>query len=784
MGVVYRAHDERLDRDVAIKVLAKEVAADPGRLARFENEAQAVAKLDHPNILAIHELGTYEGAPFIVTELLEGESLRQRIPSSGMGWQKVIEIGASLADGLAAAHGKGIVHRDLKPENIFITSDGRVKILDFGLAQVKAPLEPEGDTATLTPAGTVPGTVMGTVGYMSPEQLRGELTDARSDIFALGCVLYEMLSGRQPFLRKSAAETTAAILKEDPTPPSAPGVAVPAELERTVRRCLEKSPQARFQSASDLAYNLRAISTASAVPVTASTERAGKSTIARFGWAAAGALLIGVAAVVVMLATGVFDRQVPEVATQQIRSIALLPLENLTGDPEQAFFVDGLHDELIATFVQISALDKVIARTSVMGFRDPDTPIRDIGQQLDVDAVLEGSVRRSEDTVRATFQLIDARTESHLWADSFERNVTNILALQSDVARAVVSKVKLALSPQEEQRLASSRPVNEEAYEANLRGNYVLSTAVSEEGFLKARAFFEEAIEIDPDYAPPYVGLSIALRQLVHRFHGSPTVLMPKARAAALKALELDEGLATAHSTLGNVKYWWEWDWSGAEAEFRRALELNPNDQRVLYQCSLFLSVAGRADEAVELGKRALQLSPLDVRALSGLGLFYHFGRRFDEGIRHLEEVIELNPHDVGSHWYLAWNHVAAERYEEAVAAIERAADIHPSPENDAFFLSTLTWTYSRAGRAAEANEAFQRLLHLSQERYVQATYLAYGYYSIGDIDRAFEYLDAACEAHDTQLVFGVAAPSTDPFRSDPRFQAIIDRMNFPESWR
>ena len=409
MGEVYRAHDERLDRDVAVKVLHKDVAQDAERLARFEREAKAVAKLAHPNILEIWDFGTNEGVTYAVTELLEGQNLRQSTPESGMPWQKVVEMGAAIADGLAAAHGKGIVHRDLKPENVFITSDGRVKILDFGLAQVKEPVEEEAETATLTPADTVAGTVLGTMGYMSPEQLRGEPSDARSDIFALGCVLYEMLSGKAAFLRSSTAETTAAILKEELQRVSSTGTVLPAEVERSIHRCLEKSPEARFQSASDLAYNLKSISTDQAV-ISPPPQRKART----MALVAIAAIVAGLAAFALLFGPGLLDRPGSDGEARSIHSIAILPLQNLTGDPEQAYFVDGLHEELIATFAQISAFDKVIARTSVMAFRDSDTPIREIGRQLGVDAVLEGSVRRSGDTVRTTVQLIDATTENHL----------------------------------------------------------------------------------------------------------------------------------------------------------------------------------------------------------------------------------------------------------------------------------------------------------------------------------------------------------------------------------
>jgi serine/threonine-protein kinase len=775
MGVVYRARDERLDRDVAIKVLPEEVTQDPERLARFEREAKAVAQLDHPNVLAIHQLGTHEGAPFIVTELLEGENLRQRIPSGGIGWQKAAEIGAAAAEGLAAAHGKGIIHRDLKPENIFLTSGGRVKILDFGLAQVKAPLETEGDTATLTPAGTTPGTVMGTVGYMSPEQLRGEAADAQSDLFALGCVLYEMLSGRKAFLRRSTAETTAAILKEEPASLLETGVAVPAEFERTVRRCLEKSPEARFQSASDLAYNLRAISTASAVPVTAPAVRVGTSTIARLGWAAAAAVLIGAAAVVAMLATGVFDRPAPEVTSPQIRSIAILPLENLTGDPEQAYLVDGIHDELIATFAQISAFDKVIARTSVMDFRDRDTPIREIGKQLGVDAVLEGSVRQSGGTVRATLQLVDARAEDHLWADSFDRDLTDILALQSEVARAVANEVRLALTPEEERRLADTRRVDNEAYRSYLQGVQLSPWATDERDLDKAVKYFEAAIHLDPTYAEAYVGLSRTLLQLAH-FYRHPSALMPRAHAAALQAVELDDALPAAHANLALINLWWQWDWSGAERENQLALELNPNNNDALGRYAEFLAMVGKHEEAVSFMKRSVELDPLNRSALGRLGWTFYLTRHFNEGKTHMLTALELYPHNPHLTWALGVNYMGAGQTSEALAQFEKLVSIYPT----SFALSTLAVAYGDTGRASDAAGVLRRMEELTNTRYVPPSSLAFAFFSIGDHDGAFGYLQQALEIRDTQLLLWVAAPVADPHRSDARFQEIERQLGLP----
>jgi len=772
MGMVFRAHDERLDRDVAIKVLHRDVAQNTERLARFEREAKAVAKLDHPNILAIHDFGTDQGVAYAVTELLDGQNLRQSIPNAGMPWQKVVETGAAIADGLAAAHGKGIVHRDLKPENVFITSDGRVKILDFGLAQVKEPVEEEAETATLTPAGTVPGSVLGTMGYMSPEQLRGEPSDARSDIFALGCVLYEMLSGKAAFLRKTTAETSAAILKEEPERVSSTGTVLPAEVERSIHRCLEKSPDARFQSASDLAYNIKSISTDQTV-VPLPPQRKTRTTML----VGVVAIVLGFVALAVLLGPGLLDRPCSDEETQPIRSIAVLPLKNLTGDPEQAYFVDGLHEELIATFAQISAFDKVIARTSVMAFRDSDTPIREIGRQLGVEAVLEGSVRRSGDTVRTTVQLIDATTENHLWANSFERGLTDILALQSDVARAVANEVSLALTPEEEARLAATPAVNPEAHEAYLIGSYHWKKLTPTD-LDTAERYFELALEKDPSYAPAYEGLAWIWGARQQMGLVPPHEAGPKAKAAALQAIALDDESAGAHEALALVRTWTDWDWAGAWPEWQRALELNPNAANAHAYYAHFLAIMGRIDEALPHSERALELDPVNALNLALNAAVLYFDRRYDEALAAANTVLALQPDSPAAlsvRWFAA---SASGQPTEAVEAAKAYWNVlygDPAVE-EAFEQGWAAGGYTEAmGRGAAA------LDERSRTSFVSPADIAPLYASAHEYDKAFDCLERAFEIRDPNLTY-INQGLPDPvLRSDPRFQDLLRRMNLPE---
>jgi serine/threonine-protein kinase len=771
MGEVYRAHDERLDRDVAIKVLHEDVAQDAERLARFEREAKAVAKLDHPNILAIHDFGTEDGVTYAVTELLSGENLRRSIPSSGMAWQKVVEIGGAVADGLAAAHGKGIVHRDLKPENVFITSDGRVKVLDFGLAQVKEPVEEDAETATLTPAGTVAGSVMGTMGYMSPEQLRGQPVDARSDIFALGCVLYEMLSGKTAFLRQSAAETSAAILKEEPERMSSTGVVLPPEIERSIHRCLEKSPDARFQSASDLAYNLRSISTDQVVHALP-PQRKTRPTMLMVG----AAVVIGLVALAVLVGPGLLDNSGSDGEVRSIHSIAVLPLQNLTGDPDQDFFVDGLHEELIATFAQISAFEKVIARTSVMGFRDSDTPIREIGRQLGVEVVLEGSVRRSGDTVRTTMQLIEADTENHLWARSFERDLTDILALQSDVARAVADEVQLALTPEEAARLASTRTVNPEAHDAYLIGSHQWKN-LTPDGFDTAERYFNLALDKDPFFAPAYEGLAWVWAARQQMGITPPQEAGPKAKAAAQRAIELDDELAGAHEALALVRTWTDWDWAGAEPEWQRALELNPSAANAHAYYAHFLASTGRVEEAISHGERALELDPVNALFQALYAVVLQFDRRHDESGAAARTALAMQPDHPAALCALWFSESQAGRLEEAVANAKAYMNVIYA---DQTVEEALEEGWAQGGYPEAMMRAAAALETRFQTSFALPSDIAFLYLGAGMHDLALEWLERGFEIRDPVMPY-LGWPVLDPLRADARFQDLLRRMNLPQ---
>ncbi|MFY9550495.1 MAG: serine/threonine-protein kinase, partial [Thermoanaerobaculia bacterium] len=550
MGVVYRARDTRLGREVAVKVLPESLSADSDRLRRFEQEARAASALNHPNIITVHDFGQQNGSPYVVSELLEGATLRERLTQGSPPARKAVDYGIQIAHGLAAAHEKGIVHRDLKPENVFVTQDGRVKILDFGLAKLTQPEAADGGTKAPTQAGTEPGVVLGTVGYMSPEQVRGQAADPRSDIFSFGAVLYEMLTGERAFRGESAIETMNAILKEEPPEISASRPHLSPALDRVVRRCLEKSPAERFQSSRDLGFALAEAAGSSAQP--ASVFREGGRSWRVLGTVAASLASVIVLALVLDLA-GLRRRLLGRGgAAQPIHSLAVLPLENLSRDPQQEYFADAMTEELIASVSQISAL-RVISRTSVMQYKAAKRPLPEIARALNVDAVVEGSVLRSGDSVRITAQLIDAKSDRHLWAKSYQRDLRDVLALQGEVARAIAREVEAKLTGAERARLERSHPIDPRAHEAYLQGRLFLEEG-SEEGLKKAFDSFQKALQIEPNFAGAYSGLASYYAILPFHSQFSPAQVFPQARAAAQRAVELDENLAEAHASLAYIR--------------------------------------------------------------------------------------------------------------------------------------------------------------------------------------------------------------------------------------
>ena len=596
MGEVYRAHDERLDREVAVKVLPQEVAEKPDRLARFETEAKAVAKLDHPNILAIHDFGTKEGVTYAVTELLEGASLRDRIPASGMSWQAVTEIGAGVADGLAAAHGKGVIHRDLKPENIFLTADGRVKILDFGLAQIKEPVDESAETATLTPAGTLPGTVMGTVGYMSPEQLRGQSVDSRSDIFALGCVLYEMLGGVGPFRRETTAETSAAILKEDPRPLTDSGVTLPAELDRTIRRCLEKSADARFQSAFDLAYNLRPISTAPTPVATRDVPRAGDRRKA-IAWTAIGFVIVSAVVLVIVLSGPLKQEPAPPQPEISPYRVAVVPIVNRTGDPSLDTLGVLAADAILQRFTQTAAaevvpLEETLQDASSARLEGVQTPgwthVLQLARERGAGLVLGGAYYLDGDTLRLQARLVDAATGDLVYAFEPVAATRDATAEGIDsLSERVLAGVAAHVNAPDFDIAVMRPPATYEAFQAFKRGRELFGPNWS-----GAIVHYRRALELDPDFH--YARIQAAWSHInLNDFEGA-------GHEVSVLEERLDRLTTFEQAYVQYQRSFLEWNRSASLNALRRMLELAPQMPWLRTEIAFRALELNRPREAIE----------------------------------------------------------------------------------------------------------------------------------------------------------------------------------------
>jgi serine/threonine protein kinase/tetratricopeptide (TPR) repeat protein len=758
MGEVYRARDPVLKRDVAIKVLPSFVSQNPDRLRRFEREAQAAAALNHPNILAVFQFGVFEGAPYLVSELLVGETLRQQLERGPLPVRKAIDVGMQLAHGMSAAHEKGIVHRDLKPENIFLTNEGRVKILDFGLAKLAQPQadwDAQGPTVT---HATEPGMVMGTAGYMSPEQVRGRTVDHRADIFAFGAILYETLAGKSPFQRSTSADTMAAILNEDPPGISQTVQSMPPGLQRVVYRCLEKNPEQRFQSASDLAFALDALTESSGATA---MPRAG---IPKLKWLLL-ALCLGVAATL-----GLWTRHRLQHAEGPIRSLAVLPLEDLSPGTREDYFADGMTDELITELARIPGL-RVVSRTSVMRDKGNHNSLAQIARELNVDAIVEGSVVRSGDRVRITAQLIDARSDKNLWAQTFEGPLGDVLSLQDDVAREISEQTSSVLTPAARAGLSNAKHIDPDAHDAYLRGLYFIQRR---DGDLAA-SYFRKAIALEPNYAAANAGLAEALVTQLVAGEANGDDAKPFAVEAAKRAIELDPDSGEAYTALGAIDVAYLYDWNAAEKNLRKGIELSPSSSDAETWYAVYLTSIGRPAEAVDAMRRSVALDPLSFWANRLLGSMLYYSRRYDESLAALQRSLEIAPDKIG--FVAGWNSGNYEqlgRYGDAFAEDMKVMASKLSPAEIASFRSA----FETRGWKGYQEARVKYLLSRSMKGCIPNS-LAMSYLSLGNVDEAFRWLNRAldnrCGTFDMS-----SDPRLDKIREDPRFTVLLHRVNLP----
>ena len=733
MGVVYRARDERLDRDVAVKVLPEGVASDPDRLRRFEREAKAVAALSHPNILEIFDFDIEGGVAHAVTELLEGETLREHLQTSDgpMPWERVQETGLAVADGLGAAHAKSVIHRDIKPSNIFLCSDGRVKILDFGLAATHEVMDGEAETASIEAPLTREGSVMGTVGYMAPEQVRGRPTDHRSDIFALGCVLYEMLTDCRAFPGDTDADVLSAILTKAPPSMTGEMPGVPDALSRIVERCLEKSPEQRFQSAQDLAFALRSLS-APAPAARAETAR----------------------------------------ASDERPSVAVLPFVNLSADPEQEFFCDGMAEEIINALAQVERL-RVVARTSAFAFKGKHEDMREIGRKLNVDAIVEGSVRKAGDRLRITAQLIDVRDGSHLWSERFDRRLEDVFEIQDQIALTIVDKLEVKLLGKERAAVIKRPTDNLDAYEAYLKGWYHWNE-LTPEGYVRSRQCFEEAMEIDPDFAGACAGLAAWYISQSFWAEISPEDALAAAMPLLERALLLDDRSPLAHTMIGIARGCFERDWASAERSFVKAVEHGPNAVEAHAHYGLMLLLRGRFEEALAEVRMAKELDPLSPTWNAWACSWQAMAGEHEEGISGLENVVAIHPHHWLPHYHLGFLYIVASRLEEARAENEQAVELSGGVSAT---ISQLACCHYLLGEKGHGDELFELLRQRARASYVPPTFLAWVHLTRGKVGDALEQLREAVRGKDPWLPFyRLIAPAFDP-GGDPRIDVLLEEQ-------
>ena len=777
MGVVYKAEDSRLGRFVALKFLPSEFAKDHQALERFKREARAASALDHPNICTIYDIGEHDGQPFIVMQLLTGDTLKELIGRGGLKMDAVLDLSIQIADGLAAAHARGIVHRDIKPANIFITSDGNAKILDFGIAK-ESTAKPAGslsDLPTLDNANlTGPGTAVGTVAYMSPEQARGEDIDARSDLFSFGAVMYETATGRPVFHGDTTAVIFDSILRVTPLPPFQLNPQVPRMLNEIIMRSLEKDRKLRYQSALDLKADLQRAKrdTTESQSIVAEWERpAPARATSRRGRAIIFALAAFSVAFFVLLRLSLTYFRGTGGA---IDSVAVLPFANMSGSPDSEYLSDGITESLIDSLSELPNL-KVMSHSAVFRYKGKTTDPKTAGTELGVRAVLTGRVTQRGDNLTVNVELVKVEDNTALWGEQYNSKLADALSVQNDIAARISEKLLLKLSPEQKTRLAKRQTGNPEAYQLYLKGRYYASRFTTEQ-LARGLDYFHKAIAIDPNYALAYAGIAYYYNLAVD-FTIPPHDAMPKAKEAARKALDLDDTLAEAHSELGAALLFYDYDWAGSEREFRRALGLNPNYTTALEYDSWRLLAVGRVNESLARIREAEKLDPLSPEIASLAGWFSHFAHHYDDAVMESRKSLELDRDYWLAYCILAQTYQQQGHFDEAIAALESA---RKAEDQISVPLAELAHAYAMSGRQARAREALDDLLARSRRGHVSKYIIATTYAALGDKKEALSRLEQAYEERSWYLLFLNLDPELDSLRSEPRFQDLVRRMNFP----
>ena len=819
MGEVYLAHDTKLDRKVALKILPADLAANYDRMRRFTQEAKAAAALNHPNIAHIYEIGQSDGVNYIAMEFIDGQTLRELIHEKQTALVKLLRHLRHVADGLAKAHAAGIVHRDLKPDNIMVTREGHAKILDFGLAKLieiagqKPDREGElSEVATkVMPQHSTPGTVMGTVGYMSPEQAQGKTDeiDQRSDIFSFGCILFEAVTGRKPFEGESVIRSLHMVVYE-PAPAIADlNPAAPPELQRIVRRCLAKDPEERYQSIKEVAIELKELrrelqsagpldttvssskdeaasqqsdeAATSAVSAASTHVASLKSTASSAEYIASGikrhkfAVLAGIFAVI-GVATGLgfyFHARNTEVA---IESIAVLPFVNQNHDADLEYLSDGVTESIINSLTQLPNL-KVIARSSVFHYKGKESDPLTVGKELGVRAVLTGRITQRGDNITISTELTDVRDNKQLWGEQYERKASDLMSLQRDIAGQIGNALRLKISGEEHNRMMKHYTENPDAYQEYLKGRYYWNKR-TEAGLKKGIEYFQQAVDLDPTYALAYTGLADSYSLLPFSSATPASEVAMKARAAAARAIELDPNLAEAHASLADVMELYDWDFSGSEKEFQRAIELNPNYATAHHWYADLLDYLARPEEAKREILRAHQLDPLSLIISHTVGGVFLDAREYDRAIEQFKRTLEIDPNFPVTHQSLGLTYGRNGKYEDAIIEMNKAIALSGRRP---VYVAGLGYIHAISGKTAEANKMLEELMGRAKTEYVSSYDMALVYAGLGEREKAFAWLEKAVQERDLAIISLKVDLYWDRLRDDPRFADLVRRVGLPQ---